>query len=46
MGHPITQEDLDLIETINFNNCIIYYKKIFYFMLIGYFVYNSIYYIC
>lgn len=33
MGRPITQEDLDFIETINFRNCLMIYKKIFFFIL-------------
>ena len=30
MGHPITQEDLDFIASINFNNCVKFYKNFLY----------------
>lgn len=42
MGHPITQEDLDLISAINFNNCFKFYKKFFFFIFSGYLLYNLI----
>lgn len=30
MGTPITQEDIEFFETINFNNCFTYSKYLFY----------------
>lgn len=43
MGHPITQEDLDLISTININNCLKFLKNCFFYILIPfifYYVFN------
>lgn len=34
MGHPITQEDLDLISSINLNNCLNFYKNCFFYILV------------
>ena len=40
MGRPITQEDIELIQTINFRNCIKFYKNCFYFIFVGYILYS------
>ena len=36
MGRPITQEDLDIIKTLNIKNIIKFYKYTFIIISIGY----------
>ena len=40
MGRPITQEDLEFIESINFKNSLIFYKKFFLYFIIIFIIYN------
>lgn len=46
MGRPITQEDLDMIETLNFNNIIQGYKYIFILGSISYLSFQTYLYAC
>ena len=46
MGQPITQDDLDVIETLNFKNIIRGYQYIFILGSISYLSYQTYSYAC